>query len=173
MSYVDFQELKAKVTLEDCMRMLSLQLTPENNQFRGRCPTCDGADRGLIVTPAKGWYCQAAKIGGDVISLTAHVKQCGAKEAGAYLASCLQSPVEKKEFDPEAYAANLDTSVEALARFGVSADLVDQVGWIGVAKKGVNRGKLVFPLRGEFGEFIDFIGVENVSLPRKWRADDE
>jgi len=26
-----------------------------------------------------------------------------------------------------------------------------------IAKKGVNRGKLVFPLCGEVGKFIDFI----------------
>jgi len=64
----------------------------------------------------------------------------------------------------------LDRSEEALRPFSIAPELCEKVGWMGVSNKGINRGKLVFPLRGEFGEFIDFIGVENVALPKKWRV---
>jgi len=174
--FIDFNALKERLSFEEVINKLELDLPFSNNQFRGQCPSCKGGDsRVLVITPGKGFYCNVAGLGGDVISLTAHVKQCSVKDAAKYLADCFptdEAPKATPEgFDPEAYAEKLDCSAEALEAFGVSTTLIEKVGWMGVCKKGVNKGKLVFPLRGEFGEFIDFIGVENVSLPKKWRCE--
>jgi hypothetical protein len=67
MPFVDFAELKTRVSIEQAMQMLALSLTLHGAQYRGACPTCKtGGDRALIVTPAKGlFYCFAAKIGGE------------------------------------------------------------------------------------------------------------
>ena len=179
MPFIDFALLKDSVSLEDGIRMLNLQMEQNNNQYRGECPVCEGGDqRTLVITPAKGWFCNKAKTGGDVISLVAHVKQISVKESAQYLAGSLEPRESKpeepsKQFDPEKYAQGLDCSEEALQPFGVTPELCEKVGWMGISSKGINKGKLVFPLRGEFGEFIDFIGVENVAVPKKWRLHDE
>jgi len=76
MPFVDFAELKARVSIEQAAQMLGLHLVPHGSQSRSPCPACkSGGDRALVVTPAKGlFYCFAQKIGGDAIALTAHIR---------------------------------------------------------------------------------------------------
>ena len=87
--YIDFQELKSRVSIEQAIQLLGLQLKPAGTQLRGPCPTCKfGGDRVLVVTPSKGmFYCFAAQTGGDQIALVAHVKACKTNEAAAFLNS--------------------------------------------------------------------------------------
>ena len=89
MPYIDFQELKARVSIEQAIQILGLQLKPAGNQLRGPCPTCKtGGDRVLVVSPSKGmFYCHAGQTGGDQIALVAHVKACKTNEAAAFLNS--------------------------------------------------------------------------------------
>ena len=55
MPFVDFAELKTRVSIEQAMQMLGLKLVPHGSQHRGACPACEtGGDRALVVTPAKG-----------------------------------------------------------------------------------------------------------------------
>ena len=132
MPFVDFAELKTRVSIEQAIQMLGLKLTPAGNQFRGPCPACKaGGDRALVVTPAKGlFYCFAKKVGGDAIALTAHIRGASVKEAAEELsrafgtvqnstgtvsknrATVPQAPEARKQpaFDPEAYAARLDAA---------------------------------------------------------------
>jgi hypothetical protein len=63
--YSDFQELKSRVSIEQAIQLLGLQLKPAHTQLRDPCPTC--------------------KIGGDQIALVAHVKACKTNEAAAFL----------------------------------------------------------------------------------------
>ena len=76
MPYVDFAELKSRISIERTVSMLSLSLNKAGAQPRGPCPVCNaGGDRALVVTPEKGlFYCFAAKTGGDQIALAAHIK---------------------------------------------------------------------------------------------------
>ena len=87
MSYVDFGELKARVSIEDAVHLLGLEMKRVNHQFRGPCPVCQsGGDRALCVTPAKSaFYCFAARKGGDQIALVQHVNEIGAKDAAQFL----------------------------------------------------------------------------------------
>ena len=59
-SYVDFQKLKAEITIVQVVEMLGIKsLTPHGQALRGECPLCQVTNpRGFIVTPAKNsFYC--------------------------------------------------------------------------------------------------------------------
>jgi DNA primase len=179
MPFVDFAELKTRVSIEQAAQMLGLTLTLHGSQYRGACPVCQtGGDRALIVTPAKGlFYCFAKKTGGDVIALTAHIRGIPVKEAADHLdrtfgtvqnstgtvskrhATAPQAPEARKQpaFDPEAYAARLDASHASLAPLGLSAETLK--AWkAGYSNSGTNRGRLAIALHDRDGNTIGFAG---------------
>jgi DNA primase len=179
MPFVDFAELKTRVSIEQAMQMLGLKLTLHGSQYRGACPVCQsGGDRVLIVTPAKGlFYCFAKKSGGDVIALTAHIRGTSVKDAAEELsrafgtvqnststvsksrATAPQAPEARKQpaFDPEAYAARLDASHASLAPLGLSAETLK--AWkAGYSNSGTNRGRLAIALHDRDGNTIGFAG---------------
>ena len=179
MPFVDFAELKTRVSIEQAVQTLCLSLTPHGNQLRGACPTCKtGGDRALIITPAKGlFYCFAKKTGGDVIALTAHIRGIGVKEAAEELnrafgtvqngtstvsksrATAPQAPEARKQpaFDPEAYAARLDASHASLAPLGLSPETLK--AWkAGYSNSGTNRGRLAIALHDRDGNILGFAG---------------
>jgi DNA primase len=71
---MDFQALKAAVTIQKAAALVELKLTKSGDAYRSPCPACDsGGDRAIVITPAKAaYYCFAQKKGGDCISLVAH-----------------------------------------------------------------------------------------------------
>ena len=70
MAFVDFAELKGKVSFSNTIEVLGLDLKQSGNQWRGKCPACNsGGDRALVVTEGKGFFCFAASQGGDQIAL--------------------------------------------------------------------------------------------------------
>ena len=179
MPFVDFAELKTRVSIEQAVQMLGLTLTLHGSQYRGACPVCKaGGDRALIVTPAKGlFYCFAKKTGGDVIALTAHIRGIGVKDAAEELnrafgtvqngtstvsksrATAPQAPEARKQpaFDPEAYASRLDASHASLAPLGLSAETLTH--WkAGYSNSGTNRGRLAIALHDRDGNTIGFAG---------------
>jgi DNA primase len=179
MPFVDFAELKTRVSIEQAAQMLGLNLVPHGNQYRGPCPVCKtSGDRALIVTPAKGlFYCFAKKTGGDVIALTAHIRGISVKEAAGYLdrffgtvqnstgtvsknrATAPQASEARKQpaFDPEAYAARLDASHASLAPLSISAETLK--AWkAGYSNSGTNRGRLALALNDRDGNILGFAG---------------
>ncbi len=87
-SYVDFRELKEKVSIEQVVAMLDLKLRKSGGQLRGRCPIHNGTtDREFVVTPAKGlFYCFGPCGGGDLIALVAKVKDIPVRQAATLIA---------------------------------------------------------------------------------------
>lgn len=89
MPFIDFAEIRERLSIEDAAEMLPVKWKNEGQQLRADCPVHDG-ERSLIITPAKGLFvCKAttdAKKGGDCIALCAHVMQTTNFEAGKYLA---------------------------------------------------------------------------------------
>jgi DNA primase len=179
MPYVDFAELKIRVSIEQAAQMLGLTLVPHGSQSRGPCPVCkSGGDRALVVTPAKGlFYCFAKKTGGDAIALTAHIRGIQVKEAADELnrafgtvqnstgtvsknrATAPQAQEARKQpaFDPEAYAARLDASHASLAPLGLSAETLKD--WkAGYSTSGTNRGRLAIALHDRDGNVLGFAG---------------
>jgi DNA primase len=179
MPFVDFAELKTRVSIEGAVQMLGLTLSLHGSQYRGACPACEtGGDRALVVTPAKGlFYCFAKKTGGDVIALTAHIRGISVKEAADQLdralgtvqnstgtvsklrATAPQAQEARKQpaFDPEAYAARLDASHASLAPLGLSAETLK--AWkAGYSNSGTNRGRLAIALHNRDGNILGFAG---------------
>ena len=179
MPFVDFAVLKTRVSIEQVMQMLALKLVPHGSQYRGACPVCkSGGDRALVVTPAKGlFYCFAAKIGGDLIALTAHIRGTTVKNAADELnrafgtvqnstgtvsknrATAPQAQEARKQpaFDPEAYAARLDASHASLAPLGLSVETLK--AWkAGYSNSGANRGRLAIALHDRDGNVLGFAG---------------
>ncbi len=88
MPFIDFTALKSDVRIEDVAAMLSLNAANAGGQLRAPCPACrSGGDRALVITPAKqAFYCFAARMGGDLIALVAHVHGVAVKDAAQEIA---------------------------------------------------------------------------------------
>ena len=88
-NYVDFQHLKATISIEQVLDMLGIKhLKPHGQALREGCPICQiGNDRTFVVTLAKNsYYCFSEKIGGDIIELTARFYRTSQKEAAQRIA---------------------------------------------------------------------------------------
>jgi DNA primase len=173
--FIDFGALKERVSMEQAVQLLGLQLRPQGHQLRGACPVCKtGGDRALVITPAKQlFYCFAGKAGGDQIALVAHLKTCQTQEAAAFLDGNCTVPgtvqngtVSKKGatipptskergFGPLAY---LEPHHEALQALGVSKETAEAFG-SGYAPKGVLRGRYAVPIKSRTGELLAYAGI--------------
>jgi DNA primase len=177
MPFVDFAELKSRVSIEHAVQMLSLSLNKSGAQLRGPCPVCNtGGDRALVVTPEKGlFYCFAAKTGGDQIALAAHIKGIKTSEAAGFLAGNSTVPVPRnrtvpgtvppappeKGFRPLDY---LQPQHEAVQGLGISKETAEAFG-AGYAPKGILRGRLAIPIHDRDGTLLAYCGrtVKNES----------
>jgi DNA primase len=180
--YIDFNELKARVSIEEAAGCLGLKLTKAGAQFRSPCPACkSGGDRALVLTPAKNlFYCFAAQSGGDQIALAAHVKACKTNEAAHFLAgngtvqatstSTSTGTVSKDRAEglkPLDYLEHEHPAVEAV---GFDAETAKALG-IGYAPKGLMRGTVAIPVRLEDGTLSGYIGVTEAKLPPRWHLE--
>jgi len=153
MPFLDFAEIKQRVSLEQAMQFLDLRLKRSGAQFRGCCPVHEGGDRTFVVTPDKGFFCFQSKQGGDVIACVAHVRNCSQREAAEMLASHFRitgtvpegrkgtsskeeySPPQPRQeragkapqFDPDAFAAKLQYTPEVEA-LGLSQEDAERIG---------------------------------------------
>src|SRR4051812_18849579 len=87
-NFVDFQELKSRVSMQQVVQMLDLRMKG-TDQLRSACPACrSGGDRALAVNLTKGsFYCFADGKGGDQIGLCAHIRNIGQREAAEEIAA--------------------------------------------------------------------------------------
>ena len=177
-SFIDFEEVKATVKIEDAVRMLGLELKERNGQLRGPCPICEkGGERSLCITPSRQkWYCFGCQTGGDVIALAAHIKGIHPKEAAFFLIG--KEPQESKSeqrqkpkpsegegFQPLTYLQHDHEAVEAL---GLEPEDAKRIG-AGYAPRGVMRGQVAFPVRDETGKLLGYLGVQEAVLPSSWK----
>jgi DNA primase len=181
MSFVDFNELKQRVSIEEAVRVLGLNVKPGNHQLRGPCPSCrTGGDRALVITPSKGvYFCFAEKKGGDQIALAAHIKGVSVKDAAQFLAggNCTvpststgtSQPVPESESGKQgnrtlAPLSYLESDHPAVDAVGFDTEVAQKLG-IGYAGKGLMRGTVAVPIRNEHGELLGYIGITEAKLP--------
>ncbi len=167
--YIDFKELKQRVSIEDVTEMLSLKLTQnaETKQWRGPCPQCkESDDRALVITPGKGFYCFSAKEGGDCIALAAHIRDLPMKDAAHYIVEHIDGAPDKEPKEPEREAQHnaplqpltyLHHEHEAVQALGIGVKTAKSLG-IGYAKKGMMRGRVAIPIREEDGTLVGYCG---------------
>src|ERR1035437_10503579 len=177
MPFVDFAELKARVSIEQAVAMLSLSLNKAGAQLRGPCPTCNaGGDRALVVTPDKGlFYCFAAKAGGDQIALAAHIKGLKTSEAASFLSGNSTVPVPRNRTVPgtvppappeKGFRAldYLQPQHEAVQGLGISKETAEAFG-AGGGPAGHPRRRLAIPIHDRDGTLLAYCGrtVKNES----------
>ena len=167
MTFIDFAELKQKVTIAQVTEMLDIKLMQSGNQLRGCCPIHNGSqDRQFVITPEKGvWFCfgQECSRGGDLIELVARVQKVSQKEAALAIARHFKlvpsaSPERPrntpKALDPLPY---LEAEHELLSSLGIKSDTLKHFG-AGYAPKGIMRGRLAIPIREESGVLVAYCG---------------
>jgi DNA primase len=182
MPFIDFQEVKRSVSIEQAAEKLNLQLKPSASQLRGPCPACgDGDERTLAITPARNlFYCFSAKKGGDQIELVCHITGLDVKDAAEYLSphsreaahhSSPQKQEARKEvkketvFDPVAFASKLAFTDEVAALGLTEADATRLgIGW------HPQRKAVYFPQKDDTGFVCGFIGWKDGKLvmPPRW-----
>jgi DNA primase len=171
--YIDFKELKQRVSIEDVAEMLGLNLiqNTDSNQKRGPCPRCKEDDRALVVTPGKGFYCFSAKEGGDCIALAAHILDLPMKDAALHIVEHAddeperksnpekqeESETEKHDIAPLQPLTYLHHKHEAVQELGIGVETAKSLG-IGYAKKGMMRGRVAIPIREEDGTLVGYCG---------------
>lgn len=152
---------------------LGIKLTARGQQLRGKCPSGEGDDRSLAVTPAKRvWYSFAAEKGGDCISLVAFVRNCTPKEAAAWIVGDQANEPEKSSREEAAVSGfkpldYLQPDHEAVAALGIEPEDARRIG-CGYAPRGILRGKVAWPVRLPDGTLVGYIGVTECALPPRW-----
>jgi DNA primase len=177
-SFLDFGEVKARVSIEDAAKKLGLQLKSGTNQLRAPCPACPSAgERALVITPSKSaFYCWGIRKGGDQIALAAHVRKVSARDAAAFLIGDLRDHTRTV---PESEPAkdNGSRTLQALSYLEHEHEAVDAVGihpddakaiGIGYAAKGMMRGTVAIPIRLPDGTLVGYIGITEATLPPRF-----
>jgi DNA primase len=176
MSYLDFETIKNENPIEQVAERLGLKLKAGNGQLRGPCPSGQGGERALVITPAKSaFYSFGLGKGGDVIALVALVKECSPKEAAEWLAG--DKPPEKKRdaskaggtkssegFKPLDY---LEPDHEAVIALGFDPDDAKRIG-VGYAPRGGCKQTVAIPVRDESGKLLGYLGITEAILPKQW-----
>ena len=169
---LDFAKIKQEHPIERIAERLGLVLKPHGAAFRGKCPSGQGDERALVVTPAKGaFYSFAAQKGGDCISLVAFVRNCTPKEAAQWIVGQASEPEKSSRgeatsgFKPLDY---LEPDHEAVVALGIEPEDAKRIG-CGFAPRGILKGKVAWPVRLSDGTLIGYIGVTEVQLPSSWR----
>lgn len=169
-AYIDFAEIKQRVSVLDAIRLLGLQMRQNGSQYRGACPACkSGGDRALAVNTDKAsYFCFAQNKGGDVIAFAAHIRGGSQREAAVFLsgdapeAKTTPSPTVKAEPDGRRDALQpidyLETAHPVAEMLGLSAATLDAIGG-GFKKKGTMPGRLLIPLRMADGTLVGYLGI--------------
>lgn len=176
-NFVDFGALKEKVPVESAIPLLNLQLKQHGTQFRGACPVCKtGGDRALVVTQGKGFYCFAAKQGGDVIGFASHIKGIAAKDAASFLAQSLSpSPPERNSGKDHGARtihplSHLEPDHEEVQKLGISPETAKRFG-AGFTSRGMARGNVVAELRDAANNLVAYVGLgPDMWLPKDFDA---
>lgn len=185
MAFIDFAELKDKLSFGETINLLELGLKRSGNQYRGPCPACGtGGDRALVVTEGKGFFCFAEKKGGDQIALAAHILGIGAKDAAQALAQRAgivpvpststsrnvtvpeSEEAKGKHLEPLSY---LEPEHDAVVAIGFDPEVAKSLG-IGYAPRGMMRGTVAVPIRDEHGVLKGYIGIEDAKLPADFQT---
>lgn len=187
--YIDFNEVKAAISIERAADLLNLQLSPSgNHQMRGPCPACQSGDRTLVITPSKNlFYCFKSQQGGDQIALAAHVLGKKANEAATFLVEqgtetststvskgrANSEPQNQKGGDnrPRSGCPELDylqADHAAVGAIGLDRATAQAIG-AGYANKGLMRGTVAIPIRLPDGTLCGYVGLTEIAkLPPKF-----
>lgn len=173
MTFVNFHDVKAKVSITQIADWLGLKLQKAGEQLRGPCPLHnDGGKRSLVITPAKSVFynfCPQCKCGGDAIALVSHIKGLSPRDAALEIARqfCLGEPEKPAQPKPAPRPESregplkpldyLEAEHENVAALGLSPATCQHFG-AGYAGKGIMRGRLAIPIHDQKGTLLAYCG---------------
>lgn len=172
MTFVNFEEIKANYPIADVAERLGLKLTKSGNTLRGPCPSGEGGERALVITPSKGVYYSFAKEkGGDVIALVSFVNNIEPKQAALWITG---GTVPAKNEKPEAKRGfrqldYLEHDHPAVLALGIEPEDAKRLG-IGYAPRGILKGTVAVPIRLEDGTLVGYVGATELRLPPEWKT---
>ena len=153
--FIDFAEVKRLTTILAVAEWLKLPI--KNN--RCQCPINEGEKREIAITPEKGLYkCFGCDVGGDMISLAAHVLQVDQKKAAAEIMAHFHGYKPAAKGLPPEGLDYLDAGHESVVALGISKEKALQLG-IGFAPRGTMRNHVLIPLRDLTGVLLGYAGI--------------
>jgi phage/plasmid primase-like uncharacterized protein len=187
-SFIDFAELKASMTIEEAAQLLDMQMHIRGDQFRCACPVCGGGERTLVITPSKGvYFCFKDGKGGDLIALAAHVRQESVRDAAAFLSGTINakkststSTVRTSSPVPEESANQPRKKLETLSNLEHDHPAIEAIGLdtavatkyrIGFRTKGAGQGSVMVPVvNPQTGEIDGWLGAQEFTyIPKNFQ----
>jgi CHC2 zinc finger len=174
--FLDFQAIKAAVSIAQVVDMLGLQMKG-GEQRRSACPACQaGGDRALAVNTAKqSYFCFADGKGGDLIALCAHIRGVSQRDAAQEIATHFRIGQDKPASRQETTGGmkpleGLDHAHDAVTVLGFEPADAEALG-IGFCSKGIMRGLVAVPVRLADGTLAGYIGVNDIAkMPPRWQG---
>ena len=180
MPYVDFADLKERVSISQLIPLLGINFIKKGDNWRAPCPHCKaGGPRTLSITEGRGFQCFNSSARGDIIALVSHIRNVSPTEAAKIISALTGTvPVTKKgtvpstvppaprsavTFDPDKYFRELNPEHELVSALGISKETCEifQCGYSG--KAGLNYGRLAVRVDDMNGNFLCFVGVPGTS----------
>lgn len=170
---LDFVQIKRDHPIDRVAARLGLELKPHGQQLRGKCPSGEGDDRALVVTPSKGvWYSHALKKGGDVLELVSVVNSMTVREAAQWIAGTTPEPEKSASGGrPNADFKPVELTHEhpMVQVNGLEPTDAQRFG-IGYKEKAAGAGNILIPVYAD-GKLAGYVGCTEITwLPEKWRA---
>ncbi len=177
----NFDELRARVKIEDLATMLSIETKQVENkptQLRASCPKCQRGKNDLSIgTDRQRFTCWSSKQNGDVVDLFQHVQNIASKsDAGIALKKLLDAPPETQTVPqgttrpPEHLQKVRDNLVrkvegikdkvkaEVFKNLGITEETLEHFD-AGYSPQGTMAGRLLIGLHTSQGQLVGFVGI--------------
>lgn len=176
---IDFADLKQRVSFEQAIRFLGLQMTnKKQGEYRSGCPACNsGGPRVLVVLPHEKtdsgvpgvFFChtQDPPHHGDVISFVAHIRDVSNYEAARMLEQAFppvrhNSPAPPPRRGPargiDSVHARLAFEHQDVQALGLTPEAAEALG-VGYMANGTMTNRVLFPIRSDTGELLAYCGL--------------
>jgi DNA primase len=182
--WVDFSEIKSRVTIEQVLRSYRVDWLRRSGaqQYRGRCPIHAGQGEEAFHANFRQnlFHCFACGAGGNVLDLVAAIEACTVREAALRLrASQVSGPAsqpgqrqlvtEKRIVNsPLGFSLILDRRHSYLIRRGIDAATADwfEVGYY--RGGGLMNGRIAIPIHDQHGRLVAYCGraIDRAAAPR-------
>lgn len=185
MTWIDFRDIKARVSIEKVLAHYNIQLKSSGpHHLSGACPLpCHAGDRSNknafhVDTDKNAFNCFTHCGGGNVIDLVAHMEECGFREAAVKLNEWFLADVSAPVAVPEKQGGEEGVEVEMAMvnkpltfelkglqgnhpflrkTKGLSVETVKHFG-LGFCTKGLLAGWVAIPVHNREGELVAYVG---------------
>lgn len=182
---VNFKEVRKNADFAAVLSSYGIKMIKDGQkkgQFKAFCPFHDDQDPSMKVNTDKNIFnCFPCGAGGNILDFVMKMDGCEVREAALKLAekSDVATPVSKKtatskprkqaekpQEDPDGVPYNkpltfeltdLQTDHPFIKERGLTPEMISTFG-LGIAKRGMMKGRLVFPIHNAEGELVAYCG---------------